>query len=318
MKIICITPVKHLKHPVDLYNELTSYGEMIYEPEITKDDLRKILERQKDIDVIFTNPNKQNYKLDGELLEGTSVRVINTASTGLNHIDLDACKNLGIKVLSLAKDYELIKSLPSTSELAFGLTLSLLRHIPLSFDSVKNGEWDYEKFIGRQAEGLVAGIVGYGRLGYFMAKYCAAFGMKVFVSDPHNPVYGYNKVSLDELAAQSDIISLHVHISDETRHMVNKDLISKMKRKPFIINTSRGEIVDEQAIIEGLKSGAVAGYGTDVIEDEFGNRKASPIIKAARDGLNVIITPHIGGMTWEGQNLAYGYAIKKFKGLRIK
>lgn len=317
MKIICITPIKHLKQPTDLYKELTSYGEVIYEPEIGKEELRKILERQKDIDAIFTNPNKQNYKLDKDLLEGTSVKVINTASTGLNHIDLNACKDLGIEVLSLTKDYELIKNLPSTSELAFGLMLSLLRHIPASFDSVKRGEWDYERFIGRQAEGLIAGIVGYGRLGYFMVKYCAAFGMKILVYDPANPVYGHDKVSLEELTENSDVISLHVHVTDETRHMINKDVIGRMKKKPYIINTSRGEIVDEEAIIEGLKSGALAGYGTDVIEDEFGNREASPIIKAAREGLNIIITPHTGGMTWEGQNRAYGHAIRKLKDVKL-
>jgi D-3-phosphoglycerate dehydrogenase len=312
MKIICITPIKHLE---GVYEELTSYGEVLYTPTINKKDLRRILEKS-DISCIFTNPNKQAFKIDRELLQGTSVKIINTASTGLNHIDLEACKEFGIKVISLTKDYELIKNLPSTAELAFGLMISLLRKILGSFESVKRGEWDWEKFIGHQIKGLTSGIVGYGRLGYFMAKYCAAFGMKVIICDPYKTVSEFDQVSLQDLVQQSDVISLHVHVTDETKKMINKSIISLMKKNPYIINTSRGEIVDEKAIIDGLRSGVIAGYATDVLYDEFGNVAKSPLIKAAKEGFNIIITSHIGGMTWEGQKLAYQYAIRKFKDIR--
>lgn len=314
MKILCITPIEHLK---GLLDELRSYGEVVYKPEITKQELIEYLKLNNDIDALFTNPNKQNYKLDKEILFGSSIKLINTASTGLNHIDVKWCEENNVKILSLTKDLELIKNLPSTAELAFGLLLSLLRQIPASFESVKKGEWDYEKFMGRQAQGLTAGIVGYGRLGYFMAKYCQAFGMKVLICDPYKKTADFEQVSLEEIAKQADVISLHVHVTDETKQMINRKLVGKLERKPFIINTSRGELVDEIAVIEGLKSGKIAGYGADGIADEFGNRENSPIIKAAREGLNIILAPHTGGMTWEGQLRAYGWAIRKFKNLII-
>lgn len=313
MKILCITPIKHLK---GLLEEMNSYGAVVYEPEITKEALSDYLRKNKDVDALFTNPNKQNYKLDKEILEGSSVKVINTASTGLNHIDAKWCEENGIKILSLTKDFELIKNLPSTAELAFGLMLCLLRQIPKSFDSVKAGEWDYEKFMGRQVEGLTLGVVGYGRLGFFMAKYGQAFGMRVLICDPYKPVYGFEQVDLDRIAKDCDVVSLHVHVSDETRHMINADFIEKTTKNPYIINTSRGELVDEKAVIEGVRSGKLAGYGADGIEDEFGNRDKSPMIMAAREGLNVILAPHTGGMTWEGQLRAYGWAIRKFKNIQ--
>ncbi|PJE76905.1 hypothetical protein COV05_01770 [Candidatus Uhrbacteria bacterium CG10_big_fil_rev_8_21_14_0_10_48_16] len=312
MNILCLTPIKHLSGVFEL---LSSYGSVDYQPEFTKEQLMDYLKAHQDVDALFVNPNKQNYKLDAEILAGSSVTLINTASTGLNHIDVAWCKRQNINILSLTEDHELIKRLPSTSELAFGLMLSLLRHIPSSFDAVKRGAWDYEPFIGHQIEGLTAGIVGYGRLGTFMAKYCHAFGMRVLVTDPYNPVYGFDRVSLEELAQESDVISLHVHVTDETRHMINASFISATQKSPYLINTSRGEIVDEQAVLEGLQSGKLRGYGTDVIEDEFGNRAESPIIQAAHSDLNVLITPHTGGMTWEGQQRAYTWAVEKFNPL---
>jgi D-3-phosphoglycerate dehydrogenase / 2-oxoglutarate reductase len=313
VKILCITPIKHLE---GLYEEMESFGEVVYMPEITKEELIGYLKEHQDIDSIFTNPNKQSFKLDGEILSGSSVKLLNTASTGMNHIGEDWCRDNGVKVWSLTKDHELIKHLPATSELAFGLMLGLLRHIPKAHEAVVAGEWDYEKYIGHQAEGLTAGIVGFGRLGTFMAKYCQAFGMNVIVADPYNPVYGFDKVSLKTLVQESSVISLHVHVTDETRHMINANLLSKAKKKPYLINTARGEIVDEQAVIDALRSGSISGYGTDVIEDEYGDRVASPIIKAAQEGLPVLITPHIGGMAWEGQLRAYGWAIRKYKNIQ--
>lgn len=309
MKIVCITPVKHLN---GVFEKMEMYGEIIYEPEITYAALKDLLAVDKSIDYLFTNPNKQPFKLDKDLLQGSSIKIINTASTGLNHIDMEACKELEIAVWSLTQDYELIKQLPSTAELSFGLMMALLRKIPESFVAVQNYEWDYEKYIGRQAKGLTVGIIGYGRLGHFMAKYCEAFGMKVLVCDPYKNVYLYEQVTLEELTKRSDVISLHVHVTPETKGMVNAQLLQNAKKGSYIINTSRGEIVDEGAVVEAIKQGMVAGYGADVLVDEFSDITKSPIIQAAKEGYNVIITPHTGGMTWEGQQLAYTHAVEKF------
>ena len=112
----------------------------------------------------ITNPNKQNFILDEDIFKDSTVKGINTASTGLNHIDLDYCVEKNIKVVSLKNDLELINDLPSTSELAFGLMMSLMRNIPKSFHSVKDGNWDYEPYVGHQIKGKTIGIIGYGRL----------------------------------------------------------------------------------------------------------------------------------------------------------
>ena len=171
--IICTTHIDHLK---GLKKNLEKRGKLIYKPNINKTELKKILEKNKKIDIIFCNPNRQGYILDKEILQNSSVKLINTASTGLNHINQNDCKKLGIKILSLTKDIKLIRKLPSTSELSFGLMINLQRNIFQSFKSVKNKKWDYTPFIGQELSSLTIGIIGFGRLGNFMAKYAKAFG----------------------------------------------------------------------------------------------------------------------------------------------
>ena len=241
--------------------------------------------------------------------------MINTASTGLNHINLEDCRKLNIRVLSLTKDYHLLKKLPSTSELAFGLMISLLRKIPSSFDSVKSKKWDYLPFMGREISSLSLGIVGLGRLGKIMANYGKSFGMNVSFYDPYKKSQKYKKVSLNNLFKISDVVSLHTHVNSETKYLVNKNLLKHSKLNQIIINTSRGEIVKEDDIVSYLRNGKIAGYGTDVIENEFDNIKKSVIVRNINK-LNIIVTPHIGGMTLEGQLRAWQYAVKKFE--RIK
>ena len=304
MKILCLTPIKHLN---GIYEYLERYGDIHYSPDLNKEDF--VYFDMDEYDVIFCNPNKQKYVLDKYTL-GKFKGTIVTASTGLNHIDMEYCNDNNIKVLSLTKDYDLINNLPSTAELAFGLMLSILRNIPGGFDDVKNGGWDYDKFMGHQLQGKSIGIIGFGRLGKMMNKYCWVFGMRLRV---HDPYLGYDNL---EKVLKSDIISLHVHANNETRHMINKKTLGKMKNNSYIVNTSRGEIVNEHDIVDALRSGKLKGYATDVIEDEYGNRKNSPILKGIKEGLNILVTPHVGGMTWEGQQKAYKWAIDKLKDLK--
>ncbi len=307
MKILCITPVKHLK---GVYESLESYGIVDYYPNIDYTNLNNLLDNF-DYDVIFCNPNKQSYILDNHILTKFNGTIV-TASTGLNHIDTDYCNEKGIKILSLKSDYELINNLPSTAELAFGLLLSMLRNIPSSFDDVKVGGWDYDMFIGHQLEGKTVGIIGYGRLGKMMEKYCRAFGMFTHLYDPYQ---GFN--DLDSLLKKSDIISLHVHVTDKTKYMIDKKVLGKMKKESYIVNTSRGEIVNERDILDYLESGHLKGYATDVLEDEFDDIKIrrSPILQGVNRGLNILVTPHVGGMTWEGQQKAYKWSVDKLKNL---
>lgn len=303
-KILCITPVKHLEGVFDLFG---LYGEVVYEPNIAKTELKEIL-KDKSIEYIFTNPNKQGFILDEDVLSCSTVKVINTCSTGTNHIDIGYCKNKNIDVWSLTKDMELINQLPSTSELAFGLMCNLFRKIDEGFESVKQGYWNYEPFVGKQIKDSSIGIIGYGRLGKIMEKFCKAFEMKTYIYDPYQ-----NYADLDNLLVNSDVISLHVHVNDETRNMINNAFLSRMKKGSFLINTSRGELVDEDAVINSIKSNHLKGYATDVIRDEFGDMKNSNLVKFSRENPNILITPHVGGMTLEGQTKAYKWAISKFR-----
>ena len=111
--------------------------------------------------------------------------------------------------------------------------------------------------------------------------------------------------------SKSDVVSLHVHVTEETKGMINLQLLQCATRPIYVINTSRGEIVEENDMVLAVKAGTVAGYGTDVIVDEFGDISKSPVVKAMNMGYNIIVTPHVGGMTWEGQQKAYKWAINK-------
>ena len=312
-QIAVITPISHLPGIKDL---LLTKGDVFLFEEANKSRVRQLL-LDRDIDTIVCNPNQQSYKIDRELLLGTKINTINSCSTGLNHIDLDYCKNNNIEIQCHKNDYKLINQLPSTSELAFGLMLSLLRNIPECNNHVSRYHWDYTQFMGRQVKDLKIGIVGYGRLGKMMYNYCKTFGATVCVYDP------YEKKNMDDafllnsykdlppMFTECDVISLHVHATPETKYMISEKLLGLSKKDLYIINTSRGEIVNENDIVKALKNKHLTGYGTDVVEDEFGNLNQSPIIKAMNEGENIIATPHIGGMTIEGQTKAYKWSINK-------
>lgn len=309
-KILCITPIKHLE---GVFEKLSKFGEVEYQPNITKPALKFYLSTNS-VDWIFTNPNKQNFILNEDVLNGSNIKGINTASTGLNHIDLNYCRNNDIEVVSHKNDLELINDLPSTSELAFGLMMSLMRNIPKSFHSVKDGNWDYEPYVGHQIKGKTIGIIGYGRLGKIMCDLFYGWGVKLLATDPYERITTARGVPLDELLEKSDVVFLHTHVTDDTRGMVDEEFLSYMKEGSYLINTARGELVDEEAIIESIKVGHLKGYGTDVIKDEFGDIENSKLVEfSINPNNNVVITPHIGGMTIEGQTKAYHWAVNKFK-----
>lgn len=307
-KIAVITPVSHIEGFKDL---IETKGEIWYKEVGTKDEVRTLL-LEENIDTIVCNPNKQGYMIDKELLDGTSVSLINTCSTGLNHIDTKYTEEKGIEVYCLKKDFKLLYKLPSTSELALTLMLGLTKNLYKGVTSVREYDWNYEPYIGRMLSELTVGIVGYGRLGKMMADFCRPLCKEIIVYDPYNPSpYHYSPKSIEELFELCDVISLHVHVKDDTKYLIDKDLLAKSKKCPYIINTSRGEIVVESDIVQALKDKVIAGYGADVLEDEFGILEKSPIIRAMLQGYNIIVTPHVGGMTKEGQELAFKWAINK-------
>lgn len=302
--IAVVTPIKHLD---GVYEFIQTKGNVYLLENGTRSQVRELL-LNNPIDTIFCNPNQQSYKIDEDLLWGTNVRVINTASTGLNHIDLEYCESVGIEIQCHKNDFELINQLPSTSELAFGLLLDLMRNITMSNNVTKRDKsWDYLPFVGQQMKDYKVGIVGYGRLGKMMAKFCRAFDAEVYIHDPYSDESNID--TLEELFDICDAVSLHVHVTDETRHMIDYDLLSRNVK--FLVNTSRGEVVNETDIIKALKECKLWGYGADVIEDEFGDPSKSPFFNLDNSKLNCIFTPHIGGMTIQGQTKAYKWSIDK-------
>lgn len=303
-KIAVITPLKHL----NLDSLIESKGEVFYLENAQKHQVRNLL-LDKSIDTILCNPNKQTYKIDKLLLEGTNVKLINTCSTGLSHIDIEYCKENNIEIYSLTTDFNLINELPSTSELAFGLMLDMLRNITISQEHVKMFKWDYTEFIGRQIKGLTIGIIGYGRLGKLMHGYSKAFDAIPIVYDPY--IEGFDKQNLDDFISECDVISIHVHLNNETKKMINKKTLRKSKSNLIIVNTSRGGIVDENDIIDLINQNQIGGYATDVLESENGQINNSPLIKEMIINKKILITPHLGGMTIEGQTKAYTWAINK-------
>ncbi|RYZ77321.1 MAG: hydroxyacid dehydrogenase, partial [Proteobacteria bacterium] len=258
------------------------------------------------------NPNKSKVFIGHEVMNAAKhLKVICTASTGTVHIDKHSASEKGILILSLTEQREVIERISSTAEHAFALTLSTLRNVHSSHTSVLDGEWDYSRYIGRQMNCLTVGIVGYGRLGSKYAKYCKAFDSNVLVFDPYKKVDapGISQLSsLEDLLIKSDIVSIHVHVTPETTQMFSDNLFSLMKKDVILINTARGEVLDEDAAVRFLKKNTEAKYATDVLADEQRNRRGSPILQFAKKSNQVIITPHIGGMTREAQEIAYGHA----------
>jgi|TARA_Y100000310_G_scaffold344647_1_gene458531 D-3-phosphoglycerate dehydrogenase len=298
MNILCLTQIGHVKGTYELLN---SIGNLSYCPRISKEQVQEEIE---DIDILYLNPNKQDYLLDESILGGTNVKIIVTVSRGTNHIDMDYCEKAGIHVIHLNKDPVAAKN-SATAEHALGLTLALLKKLPESLASIKDGKWDCGPFTGHQLSSLVVGVVGLGALGSMYAKYCTAIGSTVMSATRQIPH------SLKAVLVCCDVISLHVPLTQETYHMIDDKAVSMLKGA-FIVNCARGSVVDEHAIVKGLKSGKIKGYATDVLEDEQ-NISESPIVQAMHEGLNVLITPHVAGTCFESAKVAHFRAIELLK-----
>jgi len=303
--ILCLSSLENVP---DIKYDLEFLGNLTYSPESTKKEVIDFVEKHIGC-VIFCSPNMMTYRLDEDILS-KNISLISTVSTGTDHIDLGLCDNLGIKVVSLKDDIEFLNKISSTAEMAFGLMLSVIRNIPSAFDAVKNHIWRQVEFTGYQLNNLTIGIVGYGRLGTKMCRYCDAFGMDVVICDPYNDYSVRQKYSLKEISERCDIVSLHVHLNDDTKYMIDKDFFNN--RVKYLVNTSRGSIVNEKDVIWALENNLLLGYATDVIEDEFGDIENSELIKRSED-LNIIITPHIGGTTFEAHEKAYRYSANRLR-----
>ncbi|MFH1782146.1 MAG: phosphoglycerate dehydrogenase [Candidatus Omnitrophota bacterium] len=247
----------------------------------------------KDYDALLV---RSETKATKEIIDSADkLKVIGRAGVGLDNVDLAAASKRGIIVMNTPGGNTI-----STAEHAMSLILALSRNIPQADLSTKGGKWERKKFMGVELYGKTLGIIGLGRIGCEVAKRSISFGMKVITYDPFLSLdkakeLGVTSVELDRLFKESDYITAHTPMTEETKHIINKKAISKMKNGVRIINCARGGIVDEKALLEGIKSGKVAGAALDVYEKE--PPEHSPLM----DFNNVILTPHLGASTEEAQ-----------------
>ncbi len=244
----------------------------------------------------------------------TKTRFILCPVTGLDHIDLEACEKRGIQVLALKGEYEFLKEVRATAEHTMGLTLSLLRKVPQAVSSVNNSVWDRDLFKGQEIYGKKVGILGVGRLGTITAGFFKAFGASVYGYDIKDfDLSICNKVnSIEDLFSEVDILSVHVAYNQDTHHLVTADLLQKMKPSAMLINTARGGIIDSDALVSSLQNKKIAGAALDVIEDEY-NTSNNKLIAYAKQNDNLIITPHIGGNTYESFTKTELFLLRKLK-----
>ena len=193
--------------------------------------------------------------------------------------------------------------------------MSKMRNVFEAATSVKKGNWDYRPFIGRQMNYLNVGIIGYGRLGKMLIKYLSPLVKKIYIYEKNFKIKNLNKkisqVSLKKLLTISDVISLHIHADKKNVNFINKKKLRLVKKNVLIVNTSRGEIIDELDLVNFLKKNKNARYSTDVLKGEVLNKSESKILKYSKFSSQVLITPHIGGMTKDAQELAYIGIAKK-------
>ncbi len=257
----------------------------------------RLIELVKDVDAIIV---RSKPKVTRKVIEAApKLKVIGRAGVGLDNIDLEAARERGIKVVNSPES-----STRSVAELAFGLLFAVARKIALADRKMREGVWVKEQAMGIELEGKTLGVVGFGRIGYQVARIANAFGMNVLLYDPvpneeRAREVGGKFVDLETLLRESDVVTLHVPLIDATYHLINEERLKLMKPTAILINAARGEVVDTNALVKALKEGWIAGAGLDVFEEEP-LPADHPLTKLD----NVVLTPHIGASTVEAQTRA--------------
>ena len=245
----------------------------------------------------------------------SSVKYVITPTTGLTHIDLEAVATNGATVISLRKDLDFLNSLTNTAEHAMALLLSLVRKIPQASADVRSGRWVSSDFIGSDLKGKTIGIVGVGRVGAKLAELCRAFEMNVVAYSPRSKIHFGIKFysNYSEFLALCDVISFNVHVKPDTLAMLSFEHLKSLKPGVIVVNTSRAEVVDPAALSEGLKSGTIGGIALDVLETpELKDCSKNQLIQLAKTRDDILITPHVGGLTEEAILRSDMYVVNKF------
>lgn len=257
-------------------------------------------------------------RVTGDMITNSSnLKAILSPTTGLDHIDLHAARSCNVAVFSLHGENAFLRNVHSTAEHTFALLLSLIRNIPSAVDAVKQNRWEPYRHRGHELKGRTLGIVGCGRLGTMVANFGQAFGMHVLGYDPYIKLFPKSVrrcATLDALLPESEVLSIHVPLNETTMRMVGARELALIPRGAFLINTSRGAVVDEHALIDSLAQGNLAGAAVDVLTDEHLIATIGhPLIEYAKTHSNLLITPHIAGATREAVEKTDMFVIDKFR-----
>ncbi len=294
-------------HPSGLEMLEAAGVEVDYRPGITQEELKAVV---AGYDALIV---RGRTKVSREVIKAGRGRLkaICRAGVGLDNIDLEAAEEAGVAVFNTPE-----ASTEAVAELAVGLMIALARSIPAADRAMKEGRWVKKELVGWELRGRTLGIIGFGRIGQRVAEIAHALGMRIIAYRRTRPP-GIEEVlartgarmagSLEEVLREADIITLHVPLTPQTRHMIGRREISMMKDGAIIINTSRGGVIDEEALYEALRSGKLAGAALDVFESEPPSGTSLRLAQLP----NVVATPHIGGQTEEAQRTASELAARK-------
>jgi D-3-phosphoglycerate dehydrogenase / 2-oxoglutarate reductase len=292
---------------------LLSLGELEEAPLSRPEAINQISE----FDVLIV---RLRHRIDREIIgPARRLKAIVSATTGLDHIDVPYAQARGVAVLSLRGETDFLKTIPATAEHTWALLLALIRNIPPAFQSVKEGAWNRDLFRGHELQGRRLGLIGLGRVGKMVASYGLCFGMKVRAFDPFIREWfeGVEQAaSLQELLSWSDVLSLHVPLEEKTEGLIGLAELSLLPKGSVIINTSRGPLISEEALIVMLEYGHLAAAALDVVTGETVGghiHRNNPLIQYARTHDNLLITPHLAGATYESMAKTEIFMAKKLK-----
>jgi len=272
-----------------------------YEPEITPE---QIAEKIGNFQVVVV---RSRTKMTRELIaKADKCKIIARVGIGLDNIDQDAAKEKNIRVINAVEG-----AITAVAELVIGLMISMAREIPRADREIRNGNWIKKDLMGSELKGKYLGIVGLGNIGKRLGRLARALNMNIIgydvvpIDDEFSKEVGLMKADLDTLLSSADYVSFHVPLLDSTRHMINAEKLKMMKNTARIINTSRGGVIDEEALYNSLKDGSLAGAALDVFEVEPATENKLITLP------NFIATPHTGAQTKEAQLLAANIIAEK-------
>ena len=246
------------------------------------------------------------------LAQATNLKIISTATTGADHIDINVLRQRKIVLHTLKEDKELLRNLTPAAEHAWLLLMALAGKLVPACIHVSAGGWDRELFPSVMLNGKTLGLIGCGRIGQHMARYAQAFEMRVKGYDPYLFPWpeGIESVTLEALFETSDIISVHVHLTEDTAGLITQDLFRRVRPGAIFINTSRGGVIDEKSMLETLQSGQLGGVGLDVLQGEP-NINGNFLVEYSKGNANLLITPHCGGYSPDAVRIVCKRAMEK-------